>query len=429
MDSVALGERPRPLIFRRRNYFFISVYAFALSYFGTALGTIGTPQLIVRIVPDALQGTATGVVRYVGLLVAIIVQALAGSLSDRAQTRFGKRKPFILVGTLADLVFLVVLFFAGLIAGDFLWLLFATIGLQFTSNIAQGGYQGFISDLVPSARRGAASGAKSIAEMGAYLLAAFVATIQLGRGEWLQAFVVVGAVLVVGLALTWFGVDERRVFARPASEDRSGDSGWRGLLTLDRRRDASFMWWIVSRLLMATGVSVLTTYSFLYAKNFVHASDPNAVVRGLLVVTVAMILITSQPVGLIADRVGYKRLTILAGVLNALGIFLSTFANGKPVFTLGGFEVLDVLLLVSPVGIGQGLFLTANWALGIQLAPRAASGKYLGLSNLASAGSGVLAGLLGPIIDLAGFPPLLLMASLSVVFGTALVVWKVKVNE
>ena len=92
MDSVALGERPRPLIFRRRNYFFISVYAFALSYFGTALGTIGTPQLIVRIVPDALQGTATGVVRYVGLLVAIIVQALAGNAICVGARVFSARK-------------------------------------------------------------------------------------------------------------------------------------------------------------------------------------------------------------------------------------------------------------------------------------------------------------------------------------------------
>ncbi len=423
-DSVALGATAAPLPFRRRNYFFISIYAFALSYFGTALGTIATPQLIVRVVPDQLEGTATGVVRYLGLLVAIVVQAFAGSWSDRTQTRFGKRKPFILVGTLGDLVFIALTFFAGLIAGDFLWLLIAAVGLQFTSNIAQAGYQGFIPDLVPTSRRGAASGAKSIAEMSAYLLAAFIATIQLGRGEWLQAFVVVTVVLLVGLALTWFGVDECR--AQPALAAAPQKPTLREMVTLDRKRDSAFIWWIISRLLMSAGIAVLTTYTFLYAKNFVHASDPNAIVRGLLVVTVAMILITSQPVGLMADRVGYKRLTILAGVLNALGIFLTIFATGKPIFSIGSFEVLDVLLFVSPVGIGQGLFLTSNWALGIQLAPREASGKYLGLSNLASAGAGVFAGLLGPIIDLAGFPPLLFIATVSVVVGTLIVAWKIQ---
>ena len=53
----------------------------------------------------------------------------------------------------------------------------------------------------------------------------------------------------------------------------------------------------------------------------------------------------------------------------------------------------------SVLGAGIGLFLTSNWALANTLAPEAEAGKYLGLTNLATAGSGALARLEGPALD------------------------------
>jgi MFS family permease len=54
----------------------------------------------------------------------------------------------------------------------------------------------------------------------------------------------------------------------------------------------------------------------------------------------------------------------------------------------------------SVIGIGAGLFMTTNWALGTELAPREESGRYLGISNLAGAGAGMIgAGIGGPMAD------------------------------
>ncbi|MFQ6116861.1 MAG: hypothetical protein ACE5LQ_01195, partial [Candidatus Bipolaricaulia bacterium] len=41
----------------------------------------------------------------------------------------------------------------------------------------------------------------------------------------------------------------------------------------------------------------------------------------------------------------------------------------------------------------------ANWALATDLIPKAEAGKYLGLTNLATAGGGAIARLGGPLID------------------------------
>jgi MFS family permease len=47
----------------------------------------------------------------------------------------------------------------------------------------------------------------------------------------------------------------------------------------------------------------------------------------------------------------------------------------------------------------MGLFLTSNWALANSLAPQGEAGKYLGLTNLATAGAAAFARLEGPILD------------------------------
>ena len=51
------------------------------------------------------------------------------------------------------------------------------------------------------------------------------------------------------------------------------------------------------------------------------------------------------------------------------------------------------------LGVGIGLFLTSNWALAIQHAPLEQAAKYMGLTNLATAGAGALSRLQGPLID------------------------------
>ena len=48
----------------------------------------------------------------------------------------------------------------------------------------------------------------------------------------------------------------------------------------------------------------------------------------------------------------------------------------------------------------MGLFLTANWAFAMRLAPRQETGKFLGLVNLATAGAAAAGRLQGPMIDM-----------------------------
>jgi len=52
------------------------------------------------------------------------------------------------------------------------------------------------------------------------------------------------------------------------------------------------------------------------------------------------------------------------------------------------------------IGVATGVFFSTNWALGTALVPPGEAGRYLGISNLAGAGAGIVgAGLGGPLAD------------------------------
>ncbi|GAI81323.1 unnamed protein product [marine sediment metagenome] len=51
------------------------------------------------------------------------------------------------------------------------------------------------------------------------------------------------------------------------------------------------------------------------------------------------------------------------------------------------------------LGIATGAFMSSNWALATDLVPKGEGARYLGLTNLATAGGAALARLIGPVID------------------------------
>ena len=158
-----------------------------------------------------------------------------------------------------------------------------------------------------------------------------------------------------------------------------------------------------------------------YIGSLINTNVPNpAAVTGNLMATIGLALtLMVFPAGLLSDRVGRRGLNLLAGALAAVGIFLLIFARDvASLYAFGGI-----------IGMATGIFVSVNWALATDLIPQEEAGKYLGLSNLATAGSGAASRLAGPLIDglnalrpgaHLGYPALFLLASASTLLGTLL---------
>jgi MFS family permease len=59
----------------------------------------------------------------------------------------------------------------------------------------------------------------------------------------------------------------------------------------------------------------------------------------------------------------------------------------------------QLIFFGSILGVGLGIFLSVNWAMANEMAPQGDFGKYVGLTNLATAGSAAVARLEGPMTD------------------------------
>jgi Na+/melibiose symporter-like transporter len=461
-------------------YDFISINLFwlGLNIRNNSVNNIFVPYLVALFAAESIRNTALAVMRTAGLVIAMLVQPAMGLFSDRSTSRYGRRRPFIFVGVLLDLVFLVFVAFSW----DYASLLIATLLIQVSSNISHGALQGLIPDKVPENQRGLASAVKAVFELLPLILLALTVAKLVGMGEFKLAVLVVGVSLLVLMLLTVLLVKEEPLKEKPTDPigplmlrvlgmlagivvgalvglvvaAALGSSivllarifipsqtawavgvafaglfwmaiavvvgVWSGVLislmgpqsAFQKLKNAclsfikrnkkdisiskqtySFIWWVVNRLLFLAAITAIqgfAPYFLMYSFNITIEAATD--MTGQLIMVVGIFtLLSAIPSGWISDRLGHKKLVSIAGLLAALGATVLLGSIWLPNFAV-------ILVAGCILGLATGLFVTTNWALGTRVVPSSEAGRYLGISNLAGAGAGMIGtGIGGPIAD------------------------------
>ena len=375
--------------FRRIDYVKITIFGFALTALWGSLHTFVLPLRLLDFVAESQKNTYLGLLTFVGLLLAMLVQPVAGAISDRWGSRWGQRRPYILVGTA-----LVIFLLPGIgWVNSFIALLTVYCLLQISSNTAQGPFQAFIPDLVPGSKRGVASGVKGLLEIaGGLILVRFIAYF-MGRyfaGEgtlWLWSSLTMLDVVLLGALLATIITVKERPWA--------GGSPPPLLPTLyksfkiDVKATPGFVTFLVSRLLIIMAMATLQTFALYFLMDVVGIANPAEVTGDLLIVVGICLMGVVYPAGWLSDRIGRRPVVVSSGLLGALGILLLFFSH-----SYGAIMFCGALL-----GISSGAFISSNWALATDLVPKGEEARYLGLTNLATAGGSALARLIGVAID------------------------------
>jgi MFS family permease len=368
------------------EFFTLNAYFFGLSFMWNSLHVILLPTILLLYVADSQKNSVLGLLTAAGLVIAMIVQPVAGAVSDRWSSRWGRRRPLILLGSLGDLVFLGALALAGGVIG----LAIGYIGLQFTSNTAHGPLQGLLPDRVPAEQLGRGSAVKSALDM----LGMIVAAVFMGRflradgSNWPAAVAVVIGVLAVCAAVTLLGSREEDSRHRAATGPLAVNLS--GTFAVDWKSAPGFAGLILSRFVFLAGVYGIQAFAQYFIRDVLGVADPGKLTGDLMAVIALSLTAFAFGSGWLCDRLGRKPLHGLAAVLVAGGSLLMILAR-----TPGA-----VLACGSIIGAGAGVFITSNWALATDLAPQREAGKFLGLTNLATAGAAAFSRLTGPAIDL-----------------------------
>lgn len=415
--SAASSAAAAPQVVQQRaSSTFIAAYGLAYTaMFATLLAPV-IISLALRVQqlvgPEAAPGTQSLVLGVAGLL-ALIGNPLFGRLSDRTVSRFGMRKPWLVIGVLGGFASLLVVATAPNVGVLLLgWCL-----AQLFYNALLAAMTALLPDQVPFSQRGLVSGVVGVGLPLGTVLGLFV--VQLAAPNLLLMFLVPAAVAVVAVLLLVLSFTDRRLDGADRQTFRPADflrSFW-----VDPRQHPDYAWAWWSRFLLFMGLATLLTYQAFYLINVLQV-PPAEVAQRVFIATLVqsvVVLVASAASGYLSDRLGRRKVLVFtAAVIYALGLVVIAFASNFTTFLVG----------MAVTGLGQGVYLAVDRALVTDVLPNkdTDAAKDLGVFNIANAAPQSIAPAIAPLFLAIGGPnnfvSLFLAAGVFVAIGALAIV-------
>ena len=388
---------------------------------------------------DLLIGRVTAA----GGVFALLTPILVGWLSDRTVTRWGRRRPWMVAGTILNIIGL------GLLALSTNQMTFvaAYLVVQLSNNAAGAAYTGVIPDVVRAEDRGRASGLLgTMNQLGTVVGVGLVGlTFKLygdTRAGLLAGYGVVAVILAITLLITVVAVKEPPIIRPVAASTRirvppvavicamsfvvalialfaillAPLGPWlvpviavfvaAGVATVlaarqlpalmaffQAFRSNDFFWTFATRGLVTLGIFSILPFMELYFRDVVRTPDAGAASAFWLLAVIAGAIIPSMIGGVLSDRTGRRKLFVyISSGIQAAVVSVLLFGLIRSLTLL---YVLGILY-----GIGYGAYYAVDWALACDVLPNReeAAGRDMALWHV----SFTLPQVLAPAI-LAGF--------------------------
>jgi MFS family permease len=376
----------RVSIFEQIN---INVFWIANNFHWQALLAIVIPSMVVKFLGNANKDIDLAMVVIWGTLVAFAVNPLVGAISDYATFRLGRRRPFMIVGTIFNVIALVLFAFSpNWFTSTGLLIAFALIFLmlQFTNNVANSPWSAIIADKVPTNQRGVTAGFNGLFQLLGTVVGSVVAGIivnkndalPLYKNEIVEIFLLIAAVQIVFVVYTIITVKEtplgehvkfelapvlKKFFFKPSTYP---DLSWvllaRFLVMMGIWGVFYFLQYYFDDVLGGPGVKTIIFGSSFSGEGF----------SGTLFLPVLLLfaLPTSLVAGWLSDRHGRKIMVYVSGaVMTVVCVVFIIFQSQYGALFAAVF-----------FGIGYGAYTSVDWALTADaLPPTDEAGKFLGI--------------------------------------------------
>ncbi len=275
-----------------------------------------------------------------------VIQPTIGALSDRVWTRFGRRRPFMLIGVPLSATF----FVAGAFVNELLLLAAVIFLFSIFFNVAVDPYVALLADITPLEQRGWLSGvAVGVQLFSSVAFLVVIAATTGGGAVPVWVYVLVAAVLLLGFGLTVFGIHEPRHLEHETSEAQQRLPLRAYLDALLEQRQA--MRYLGTLFVYQFGLNAIVPFLVLYIQEEIHQTQQTAFAlsAALLVFTA----IGAVVFGKLSTRLGTRRVLAIGWALLALS------AVGGVLVT----SLAEVAVVVVVAGIGNGAATAVSWPL------------------------------------------------------------------
>ena len=334
-----------------------------------------------------MNETISGAIMAADNVLALFLLPLFGGLSDKCKCKWGKRKPFILFGTIAAVILMILipLIDNSYYANPTTAKLALFIGVLGALLVAMGTYRSpavaLMPDITPKPLRSKANAIINL--MGALggILYLVIASVTLNSKEehenFFPIFLIVAGIMVVSVLLVMITVDEvelnqkmREYEAQHPEENLEVDDG-SGNAELPKEVKRSLVFLLFSVAFWFFAYNAMETWFTTYAKS-VWAMTTGQASMCLTVATGGAIL-AYVPVGSVASKIGRKK-TILTGIILMLACF--AIAYGFSLMSGTFNPILFVLFLL--VGIGWACINVNSLPMVLEMCKGSDIGKFTG---------------------------------------------------
>jgi MFS family permease len=325
---------------------------------------------------NSLVGTeqapgSLAVVAGIGSLVSMFGNPLCGRLSDRTSSRWGMRRPWIVMGLVGGTVGTLIV----AVAPNVPVVLVGWCIAQLFFNALLAALVAVLPDQVPSAQRGVVSGILGVCLPIASVCGAFL--VKLFTGSLLAMFMapcVFGGIFIL---LFVAGLDDRRLAEADKPAWSWGELG--RTFYVRPRTNPDFIWAFASRFMFVLAYAFLTTYQAYYLLDRMGSSEDDVPQQIFVATLVQSVVVVAASLlgGRLSDRTRRRKVFVFAAsIVYGVAMFVVALASSFNGFLIG----------MAIAGLGLGVYLAVDLALVVDVLPdNGNTAKDLGVFNIAGA--------------------------------------------
>ena len=338
-------------------------------------------QLYDNIIPLILQNTfsigetLTGGIMALDNALALFLLPFFGALSDRTNTKLGKRTPFIVAGTLIAVVFMLLIPYADL-TNNFP-LFFIALGIVLLSmSLYRSPAVALMPDLTPKPLRSKANAIINLMGAVGAIFSLLMMRILIPKEQnpsYFHVFLTIAILMVSAVVVLLITIKEKKLsiemksFTDKQDEDEKQSDSVNGeKMPTDVKKSLYFI--LASIFLWFAAYNAVTTAFSRYATK-VWNLQGGGFANALLVATGAAIL-SYIPIGFISSKIGRKKTIIIGISLMSLSYFF-------------GFLFVEYSPLINIVfaftGIGWAAISVNSYPMVVEISSSSDIGKYTGL--------------------------------------------------
>ena len=378
-----MNQSKRELKLNYKTTLFISLAFFSILMLWQIYNTY-CPYFLESFIGENKQ-YIIGVIMATDNIVAMVLLPLFGRLSDKTNSKYGKRMPYIVIGMiLAALIFPLIplMYVKGSLAGliIMMFIILCIMHMYRTPAVS------LMPDVTPKPLRSKANGIINLIGYFGPIIAGVIAMVVKYNEHPYIPFVIASFCLISACIILIITVNENKLLESVKEDLILGEELSQSLNKIEEDKPLSkgdkknLIILLLSTFLWYMAFNALETFLSLYCKNVLNDQSLSGTVT--IILTIASI-ITFIPSGILANKIGRKKSIMIGIILLFVGFFGSAIVTTNPNINNSIMKII-FFILVALAGIGWACINVSSYPMVIELASRKNIGRISSLYYIAS---------------------------------------------